>query len=98
MQMSIHREWIDTTRDSDQVADNVDQAVAEALHHVSTRKTGNDDIDAWVEQSLITLGGMVKITELSKKLDIDPVKVVLMEMNLQGYRFIIDDVSKEILK
>lgn len=95
--MSIHMGWTDMTRGSDQVTDTVDKAVASALHQIQTKKTGDTNIDAWVEQSLITLGGMVKMVALSKNLDITANRLMLMEMGLMAYRSTIDTIAYEIL-
>lgn len=95
--MSIRKEWIDMTRGSDQVTETVDEAVAAALSQVYDKRTGNKDVDDWVEQSLITLGGMVKMVALSKNLDITANRLMLMKMGLMAYRSTIDTIAYEIL-
>lgn len=78
--------------------EDVDEAVAKALHGVQKYLSGEEDIDAFVEQSLITLGGMVKITGMALKLDISPATKMLMGMNLNAYRRLIDEIAAEVLK
>ncbi len=77
--------------------DRVDEAVAKSLHDVQSHLTGIKEIDEFLEQSLITLGGMVKIVDLTDRLDIKPITKTLMEMNLHAYKKTVDVIAYEIM-
>lgn len=75
----------------------VDEAVANALHQVSKRRTGVKEVDGFIDQSLITLGGMVKMTSMVQHLDVPEMDKVLMMASLNTYRMVIYRLAHSIL-
>lgn len=75
----------------------VDEAVANALHQVSKRRTGVKEVDDFVDQSLITLGGMVKMTSMVRHLDVPEMDKSLMAASLNAYRIVINRLAHSIL-
>lgn len=79
--------------------DKVDEAVATALMGVKDHLTGDEVLDGFIQQSFITLGGMVKINALAMDLDISKTNKLLMEMTLRSYtetiQRIVFDMTRE---
>lgn len=74
----------------------VDEAVAKALTDLNPHLTGEREIDEFMEQSIITLGGLVKMAAMTNKLDIKDEKKLMFDAILKTYRMMVDSVAYDI--
>jgi hypothetical protein len=80
------------------MSDKVDEAVATALLGMQDHLTGIPEVDDFINQSFITLGGMVKISALAGALEISPPHKAMVELMLQSYTSVITRIVFELTR
>ena len=65
---------------------------------MSNHRTGDKEIDNFMDQTLITLGGMVKVQKLSRSIGVDEEISAAFDVMTKMYHALIDKVAYSMLQ